>query len=83
MAANAVTVDHVLRAGGAADALERMREQGLTRHIGFTALGDAGRCTRVVASGRFDAAQVYYNLLNPSAARATMPAAGAARISAV
>jgi aryl-alcohol dehydrogenase-like predicted oxidoreductase len=27
----------------------------------------------VVASGRFDAAQVYYNLLNPSAGRATMP----------
>jgi L-galactose dehydrogenase/L-glyceraldehyde 3-phosphate reductase len=69
-----VTVDQVLGAGGAADALERMRAQGLTRHIGFTALGDTASCTRVVASGRFDAAQVYYNVLNPSAARATMPA---------
>lgn len=71
--ANAITADHVLRAGGAADALERIREQRLTRYIGFTALGDAARCQQVVASGRFDAAQVYYNLLNPSAGRASMP----------
>ena len=48
-------------------------KQGLTRYIGFTALGDAASCRQVVNSGRFDAAQVYYNLLNPSAARATMP----------
>jgi L-galactose dehydrogenase/L-glyceraldehyde 3-phosphate reductase len=67
--AGTITPDHVLNAGGAADALERMREQGFTRYIGFTALGDAHCCRRVVASGRFDAAQVYYNLLNPSAAR--------------
>jgi len=73
VAGNAVTADHVLRSGGAADALERMREQKLTRYIGFTALGDAASCRRVIDSGRFDAAQVYYNLLNPSAARA-MPA---------
>ena len=30
-------------------------------------------CKQIIASGRFDAAQVYYNVLNPSAAR-TMPA---------
>ena len=69
----ALTADHVLRAHGAADALTRMREQGLTRHIGFTALGDAAGCRQIVDSGRFDAAQVYYNVLNPSAARTTMP----------
>jgi L-galactose dehydrogenase/L-glyceraldehyde 3-phosphate reductase len=71
--ADAVTIDHVLGADGAADALDRMRDQGLTRFIGFTALGDAAACRRIVDSGRFDAAQVYYNVLNPSAARA-MPA---------
>ncbi len=71
---DAVAVEHVLGAGGAADALERMRAQGLARHIGFTALGDAAGCRRIVASGRFDAAQVYYNVLNPSAARGAMPA---------
>lgn len=73
LTAGAVTPDHVLRANGAADALERMREQGSTRYIGFTALGDVAGCRQLINSGRFDAAQVYYNLLNPSAAR-PMPA---------
>lgn len=68
----AVTPEHVLRANGAADALERTREQGLTRYIGMTALGDARGCRQIIDSGRFDAAQVYYNVLNPSAAR-SMP----------
>lgn len=69
-AAGTVTPNHVLGTKGAADALERAREKGLTRYIGFTALGDAASCRQVIESGRFDAAQVYYNLLNPSAARA-------------
>ena len=69
-AAGTVTPEHLLRSKGAADALERVREMGLTRHIGFTALGNAASCKQVVDSGRFDAAQVYYNLLNPSAGRA-------------
>jgi aryl-alcohol dehydrogenase-like predicted oxidoreductase len=71
-AAGTVAPEHVLRSNGAADALERAREKGLTRYIGFTALGDAASCRQVVDSGRFDAAQVYYNLLNPSAGR-SMP----------
>jgi L-galactose dehydrogenase/L-glyceraldehyde 3-phosphate reductase len=74
VSSDAVTPEHVLGANGAADALDRMRAQGLARHVGFTALGDAASCRRVVDSGRFDAAQVYYNLLNPSAARTSMPA---------
>jgi aryl-alcohol dehydrogenase-like predicted oxidoreductase len=66
----AVSADDVLRAGGIADALDAVRRKGMTRFVGFTALGDTAACLRVVASGRFDAAQVYYNLLNPSAALA-------------
>lgn len=66
---NAITSDHVLARDGVADALDRVREQGLTRFIGFTALGDAASSRRVIDSGRFDSAQIYYNLLNPSAAR--------------
>jgi L-galactose dehydrogenase/L-glyceraldehyde 3-phosphate reductase len=67
---NAISLDHVLRSNGAADALERAREQRLTRYVGLTALGDAASCRQAIDTGRFDAAQVYYNLLNPSAARA-------------
>jgi len=69
-----VGVDDVLRSGGIADALERMREQGLTRCIGITALGEAPAICEVLDSGRFDTAQVYYNMLNPSAARPMPPA---------
>ena len=70
----ALTAQDVLRDGGAAEALERVRDRGLTKFIGLTALGDAVGTSEVIASGRFDTAQVYYNMLNPSAARA-MPAA--------
>ena len=69
---NALSAERVLANNGVADALERVREQGLTKHIGFTALGDAASCRQVIDSARFDSAQVYYNMLNPSAAR-TMP----------
>ncbi len=69
-----ISVEHVLRQGGVADALDRLRAQGLTRLIGFTALGDAAACREVIASRRFDSAQVYYNMLNPSAARPMPPA---------
>jgi D-threo-aldose 1-dehydrogenase len=73
-AGNAVSVEQVLGAGGVADALDSVRRQGLAAHIGITALGDAHACRQVIDSGRFDSAQVYYNLLNPSAGRA-MPSA--------
>lgn len=70
----ALGVDDVLRVGGVADALENVREQGLSRHIGMTALGDAASVCSVLASGRFESAQVYYNLINPSAAKSMPPA---------
>jgi aryl-alcohol dehydrogenase-like predicted oxidoreductase len=70
-AIDASNVGHIL--GAAVDGLERMREQKLTRLVGLTALGEAPSIIRAIDTGRFDSAQVYYNLLNPSAARA-MPA---------
>ena len=63
-------VEEVLKKNGVADALDAMREKGLCRFIGFTALGETAACRRALDSGRFDTVQVYYNLLNPSAARA-------------
>lgn len=59
--------------GDVVEGLERMRAQKLTRFVGLTALGEAPAIVRALDSGRFDSAQVYYNLLNPSAAR-SMPA---------
>ncbi|MCH8002007.1 MAG: aldo/keto reductase [Proteobacteria bacterium] len=65
----AIGIDEVLRQDGVADRLERMRDQGLTRFIGLTALGEAGAVCEAIGSGRFDSAQVYHNMINPSAAR--------------
>jgi len=68
-----ITVDHVLGANGVADGLDRLREKGLIRLHGITALGDTACCREVIESGRIDSAQVYHNILNPSAAM-DMPA---------
>lgn len=69
-----MTVEQVLGKNGVADGLERLRDQSLIRHMGITAIGEAASVCEVIRSGRFDSAQVYYNLLNPSAGRA-MPVA--------
>ena len=69
----ALTIDHVLGPNGVADAMERLRDQGLIRLMGLSALGDHVETARIIDTGRFDSAQVYYNMLNPSAARTRMP----------
>ena len=69
----ALTVDHVLGPNGVAEEMERLRDQGLIRFMGMSALGDHMETARIIESGRFDSAQVYYNMINPSAARAAMP----------
>ncbi|MGI9501272.1 MAG: aldo/keto reductase, partial [Geminicoccaceae bacterium] len=69
-----VSIDQVLGDGGIADVLDSLRESGLTRFLGITGLGAPGAVREVIESGRFDSAQIYYNLLNPSAGQA-MPEA--------
>jgi L-galactose dehydrogenase/L-glyceraldehyde 3-phosphate reductase len=50
-------------------AFERLRQQGKTRFLGLTAIGDTRALHRVIDAGGFDSAQVVYNMLNPSAAQ--------------
>jgi len=69
-----LTVDHVLGKGGVVEGMQRMQEQGLTKFTGITALGETPCVHEVIKSGAFDSAQVYYNMLNPSAAQ-RMPSA--------
>lgn len=54
-------------------AFERLRQQGKTRFLGITAIGETASLKRVVAARAFDTAQVPYNILNPSAG-ASLPA---------
>lgn len=63
-----IAVADVLRDGGALDALRRARDAGLCDFIGLTALGEAKAIVEAIDTGGFDTAQVYYNLLNPTAA---------------
>jgi L-galactose dehydrogenase/L-glyceraldehyde 3-phosphate reductase len=64
-----MTIEQILGKNGVADGLDRLREKGLIRYRGITAIGEAASVREVIRSGRFDSAQVYYNLLNPSAGR--------------
>jgi D-threo-aldose 1-dehydrogenase len=66
----------VLRKGGVLDGLERMKAQGLTEYFGITALGETADIIQVIESGRIASAQVYYNLLNPSAGFPVPPSWG-------
>ena len=65
----ALTPDDMLGSGGIADAMQSLVDKGLTRHIGFTSTGEADALHEVIRSQRLECAQIYYNLLNPSAGR--------------
>jgi len=69
-----LTVDHVLGPGGVAEGMNRVKELGLTELSGITALGETGPIHEVIDSGVFDSAQIYYNMLNPSAGQDMPPA---------
>jgi aryl-alcohol dehydrogenase-like predicted oxidoreductase len=64
----ALSVQQVL--GEVVPAFERLRQQGKTRFLGLTAVGETAALHKAVDSRAFDSAQVVYNMLNPSAASA-------------
>jgi aryl-alcohol dehydrogenase-like predicted oxidoreductase len=64
-AGSAVGVRQVL--DEAIPALERLTQQGKIRFFGFTALGDPAAIHQVIDNGAVFSAQVFYNLLNPTA----------------
>jgi L-galactose dehydrogenase/L-glyceraldehyde 3-phosphate reductase len=54
--------------GPVADTFDALKEEGLILASGISAVGSTEACVEVIESGRFDAAQIYYNAINPSAA---------------
>jgi aryl-alcohol dehydrogenase-like predicted oxidoreductase len=64
----------ILSKGGVLDCLQRIKDQGMIQSFGITALGETPSIIEVIESGRIASAQVYYNLLNPSAGFAVPPA---------
>ena len=67
----ALSVRQVL--GEVVPAFEWLRQQGKTRFLGLTAIGDTSALHQVIDARVFDSAQVVYNMLNPSAAVALPP----------
>jgi D-threo-aldose 1-dehydrogenase len=63
----------VLGKDGIADIMDRLRARGMCAWIGLTGLGEPKAIREVVDSGRFDVAQIYYNLLNPTAMKSAGP----------
>jgi D-threo-aldose 1-dehydrogenase len=70
----AITPAQILRPRGVADALQRLKDQRMIGAFGLTAAGEMPAVRAVIDSGRFDTAQVYYNMINPSAAWDRVPA---------
>jgi aryl-alcohol dehydrogenase-like predicted oxidoreductase len=64
----ALSIAQVL--GEVVPAFRRLRDQGKTRSLGLTAVGETPALHRAIDSGAFDSAQVVYNMLNPSAGAA-------------
>jgi aryl-alcohol dehydrogenase-like predicted oxidoreductase len=54
---------------GIAAGLRRMVEDGLTEHVGFTAVGDTEAVKKLAAAPAYETAQTYLNLINPSGIR--------------
>jgi len=52
-------------------AIDKIRAAGKARFFGFTARGKPDALHRWIASGAFDSAQIFYNLLVPSAGEQT------------
>ena len=62
----ALSVRQVL--GEVVPAFQRLRQQGKTRFLALTAVGETAALAQVIDARAFDSAQVVYNMLNPSAA---------------
>ena len=50
-----------------AHGMQALVREGLTRHIGFTGVGDTTALLENARSGRFETMQAYFNAINPSA----------------
>jgi aryl-alcohol dehydrogenase-like predicted oxidoreductase len=69
-----ITPEDVLGSRGVAEAFGALRRAGTAAYLGLTALGDVASLLEVVRSRLFDAIQVPYHVLNPSAGSVLVPA---------
>lgn len=65
--------DQILAPGGLLAEMQRMKEEGLVGHIGFTTEDQNPAVYRFIATGQFDSIQLAYNLLFQHPAEPTRP----------
>jgi len=59
-------VSHLIKPGGALDALRRAKDEGLVHHIGFTGHDRPDNFIKCIETGLFDCITVPYNMVNRS-----------------
>jgi hypothetical protein len=57
---------HVLKRGGALEAIRKAQDDGLIEHVGFTGHDAPENFVRIVETGVFDSITIPYNMLNTS-----------------
>ncbi len=63
-----ITPEEVLGPGGVVDGFKSLKDKGKVRFFGFTGLGRPESLHTLVMSDMLHSIQIYYNLLNPTAA---------------
>lgn len=64
---DSLSVDQIMAPAGVADAMRRVKDEGLVQFLGLTGTGQSSSLRAVIHSGQFDTIQIPYHLLNPSA----------------
>ena len=65
---NILSLEDFVRPGGAIEGLERVKQAGKARHVGFIVRGsDAEPVQPLLETGQFDLINVMYHLINPAA----------------
>ena len=56
--------DHARKPGGALEAIRKLQDKGVVRHLGFTSHDSCENVIRIMQTGEFESATIHYHILN-------------------